>query len=148
MFHADGRRYEGLWSEGLEHGAGVTYFTDGDRYVGEFDGGKQSASGTYYVASGDRYVGRYENRRRQGHGTYYFSDGGCYAGDFVMGYKQGEGILYGQQGKIVSIGRWQNDGFIETAAMDAEARQKSKQKIRQQSGGLCIRPEPGAPAVG
>jgi hypothetical protein len=42
------------------------------------------------------------------------------------------------------MGRWQNDGFIETAAMDAEARQK----IRQQSGGLCIRPEPGAPAVG
>ena len=65
-----------------------------------------------------------------------------------MGHKQGEGILYGQQGKIVSMGRWQNDGFIETAAMDEEARQKFKQKIRQQSGGLCIRPEPGAPAVG
>jgi len=60
-----------------------------------------------------------------------------------MGHKQGEGILYGQQGKIVSMGRWQNDGFIETAAMDAEARQK----ITQQSGGLCIRTGPGASAV-
>ena len=65
-----------------------------------------------------------------------------------MGRKQGKGILYGQQGKIVSIGRWQNDEFIETAAMDAEARQKFKQKIRQRFGGLCIRPEPDSPAKG
>ena len=65
-----------------------------------------------------------------------------------MGHKQGEGILYGLQGKIVSMGGWQNDGFIEAAAMDAEARQKFKQKIRQRFGGLCIRPEPDSPAKG
>lgn len=43
-----------------------------------------------------------------------------------MEHKHSEVILYWQQGSIVSMGRCQNDGFIETAAMDAEVRQKFK----------------------
>jgi hypothetical protein len=37
----DGRRYEGMWKEGKQHGKGVLYEKDGSQKVGEWIEGKQ-----------------------------------------------------------------------------------------------------------
>ena len=52
---ADGKKYEGYWLAGLQHGKGVQINNSGDVYEGEFVYGEFEGYGIYSGADGRKH---------------------------------------------------------------------------------------------
>jgi hypothetical protein len=117
-----GITYQGMWSQGKKHGAGLLFFANGDKYDGDFkDGewkngnltyssgeeyqgdfknGKRHGKGTFINAYGEKYVGSFKNDERDGSGTFEYQNGDKYEGGWVNGFRHGFGKMTFSNGDV------------------------------------------------
>lgn len=110
-----GVTYQGMWSQGKKHGAGLLFFANGDKYdgnfkdgewkngnltyssgeeyQGDFKNGKRHGKGTFINAYGEKYVGSFKNDERDGLGTFEYQNGDKYEGGWVNGFRHGFGKM-------------------------------------------------------
>lgn len=84
MTYADGRRYEGEWSEGNRHGQGAMAWPDGRRYQGGWRDGERHGQGAMTWPDSRRYQGAWRNDRVHGHGVYIEVDGTRVEGQWIQ----------------------------------------------------------------
>lgn len=72
---ADGRIYQGGWSNNQENGFGILSWPNGQEYKGEWLDGSVTGRGILTTSTGEKYIGYWENWQRHGHGTLYDSTG-------------------------------------------------------------------------
>ena len=53
-------RYDGMWFQDYQHGAGTMYYHNGDLYVGNWANDKREGEGTYTWANGAKYSGHWK----------------------------------------------------------------------------------------
>ena len=116
----NGAKYVGEIKDGNRHGQGTHTFASGDKYVGEYKDGKRNGQGTYTFAHGSKYVGEYKDGELNGQGTMTFADGNKYVGGYKDGKRHGQGIFYDSSGSITRQGRWENNGLVQSFAIDTQ----------------------------
>jgi hypothetical protein len=89
----DGRKYEGLWANGCQHGKGRFSEANGNVYEGEFFAGKAEGEGVLKTAKGDVYAGQWQQGREWGEGVCQWADRRKYTGDWQGGKKHGQGCM-------------------------------------------------------
>lgn len=92
------KTYQGGWSDGEAHGAGVLKMADGARYTGQFTRGKKHGHGIYVYASGATYTGQWIGDSQEGEGQERWSDGYSFEGQFLRGAKHGQGHIFWANG--------------------------------------------------
>jgi len=82
-----GRKFEGEWRSGYQHGYCVEVWGNGEgKYEGEFVEGRRQGKGRLELADGSYYEGEFEDGLFHGQGLYFFKDSGkTYEGSFVKG---------------------------------------------------------------
>ena len=134
--YTNNHMYEGLWSNGKEHGYGMlTDRHDAIVYEGEFAEGKIHGKGTVHFVNGSEYKGEFREGKRWGLGLYtskegpekgvmyngewrdnicsgkgYWKDekGNSYDGDWDQNMRHGLGVHYCSNGYIYD-GQWKSN---------------------------------------
>jgi hypothetical protein len=114
---ANGDKYVGEYKDGNFNGQGTVILANGSKYEGEFKDNDYSGKGTYTSIDGDKYVGEYKDGKRNGKGTLTYANGSKYVGEFKQGKMSGQGTLYVSSGAIDKEGKWADDKFIISAAL-------------------------------
>ena len=83
VFVDGGRKYDGEWKDGVQHGRGVFHFSAAERYDGEWRNGKPNGHGVKVYADGRRYDGEWRDNKKHGRGVLTWADGASYDGDWV-----------------------------------------------------------------
>ena len=128
----NGEVYEGEWSQGCRHGAGICLYPDGtmfegnwvfgkihghgqlltgDRqviYCGDWLDGLMQGHGTYNYLCGDKYVGDWREGTRHGRGEYIMQNGCRYVGDWKDNKRHGKGVFTWADDSVYD-GEWEND---------------------------------------
>lgn len=90
---ADGSFYEGDFSEGVFHGAGVYYFKEYNKtYTGGFANGKIEGPGEMKWDDGRAFYGNFVNGKEEGEGTFKYANGNFYIGPFKEGKQNGYAV--------------------------------------------------------
>jgi hypothetical protein len=79
---------------------------------------KQNCFGTSTFASGAKYAGEFKDGKPNGQGTATFASGEKYVGEFKDGTPHGQGIEYYADGSVKQSGRWENNHFRQSYALD------------------------------
>ena len=108
----NGDSYDGNWVNGKANGMGTFKFRNGNIYEGEFKDNNILGKGILTMKNGDVYMGNFANGLLNGKGTYINIKEEKFVGNFEGGKKNGEGILYDKDGKIIKMGHWENDIFV------------------------------------
>ena len=111
-YFANGDCYEGNWENGKANGNGLFKFRNGDIYEGEFKDNLICGKGKLIKKNGDIYQGEFVNGLIQGKGNITKENGDKFLGYFVNGKKNGFGKLVDKNGKVIQIGNWKMDEFI------------------------------------
>ncbi|XP_066135020.1 alsin isoform X3 [Saccopteryx bilineata] len=121
-FYKDSRlkdaTYDGRWFSGKPHGRGVLKWPDGKRYSGMFRNGLEDGYGEYRIPNRalnkeDHYAGHWKEGRMCGQGVYSYASGEVFEGCFQDNMRHGHGLL--RSGKLTSsspsmfIGQWVMD---------------------------------------
>ena len=99
------RSYVGQWSNGLPSGYGTLRF-HGKKYEGNFLSGKQHGFGIETRPDGDIYRGEWVKGRREGLGVRFWSDKQRYGGEWKSGKMHGRGVFLWPS-KLQYSGSWQ-----------------------------------------
>ena len=111
-FFANGDCYEGTWENGKANGNGIFKYRNGEIYEGEFKDNLICGKGKLTKKNGDIYQGEFVNGLIQGKGSISKENGDKFNGYFVNGKKNGLGKLVDKNGKLLQIGNWKMDEFI------------------------------------
>ena len=94
--------YQGMWSDGLQHGEGVLISFLGFKYNGMWSNGLRHGQGILEHQNGSKYEGMWSNGLRHGKGTYRYpckSKIESYCGDWKYGMKSGVGSQEWRDGR-------------------------------------------------
>eukprot|EP01032_Pedospumella_encystans_P020496 gene20496-23281_t len=94
-----GGSYEGQFTYGEVHGAGMRLHRDGSMYVGCYEHGVPAGQGTRVLPDGSRYVGNFLEGYRKGYGEYHSTFGIVQTGNFYCELKD-NGSLANFQGAL------------------------------------------------
>ncbi len=86
-----GRKYEGDWMDGKQHGLGVYAVGNGDVYTGAFMKGFYEDTGTLKKSNGDMYSGEWSRGLPNGEMTIKLANGDVYEGSLLVGRYHGVG---------------------------------------------------------
>lgn len=109
MIYNDGGTYDGLWKNGMWHGAGERVNAAGYKFIGKYSLGER-VEGTMIYPNGMVYKGAYNKTLRHGKGVCTWPDGVSYAGEWKDDFINGKGIFSSpEQGKLEGTFREEGD---------------------------------------
>eukprot|EP01064_Diplonema_japonicum_P000563 TRINITY_DN10364_c0_g4_i1.p2 TRINITY_DN10364_c0_g4~~TRINITY_DN10364_c0_g4_i1.p2 ORF type:complete len:286 (+),score=56.51 TRINITY_DN10364_c0_g4_i1:962-1819(+) len=93
--YPNGDKFEGqVGTDGMKSGWGKYSFANGKIYEGHWSNGKMNGWGEFVESdTKDRFVGEWEDANRK-FGIYYYANGDMYQGGFEKSMKHGRGVIW------------------------------------------------------
>jgi hypothetical protein len=85
--------YEGQWQRGKWHGKGASTWSDGTTYDGEWRDGQKHGQGVLTQPGGVNYKGEWKENKRHGNGVFADADQSLFSGQWKEDQKDGEGLF-------------------------------------------------------
>jgi hypothetical protein len=112
--YPNGDEYDGLYANGVRHGAGTYFYRDTqDKFKGTFDQNQKSGMGRVDYKAGGYYHGFFENGKRHGEGTFQYPNKDIYSGMWKEGKRHGKGTYVYANTKYELKGVWKEGQIVQ-----------------------------------